>query len=62
MIKDTIKRYLPEGTCIYMSCGTHTCGTCTCCTCNNNNNKSLTGMLKIYVATTTETMLFSNLP
>ena len=27
---------------------------------NNNNNKSL--MLKIYVATTTETMLFSNLP
>ena len=26
----------------------------------NNNNKSL--MLKIYVATTTETMLFSNLP
>ena len=27
---------------------------------DNNNNKSL--MLKIYVATTTETMLFSNLP
>ena len=26
----------------------------------DNNNKSL--MLKIYVATTTETMLFSNLP
>ena len=29
---------------------------------NNNNNKSLTSMLKIYVATTTETMLVSNLP